>query len=118
MAEAAINRFIPSGYDEDFVFPPDEDLHCIICQLPSKEAVLTKCGHRFCQECLEEHLRRYLIYYGKRQCSKLKKKTGCPYFKSRATKPVNSVALMNPWLPVRKPHIFSALHKKHPFLSS
>ena len=31
---------------------------------------------------------------------------------------INSVALMNPWLPVRKPHIFSALHKKHPFLSS
>ena len=55
---------------------------------------------------------------GTYQCSKLKKLTGCPNFKSRATKPVNSVALMNPWLPVTKPHIFSALHKKHPFLSS
>ena len=36
------------------------------------------------------------------QCSKLKKNPGCPYFKSRATKAVNLVALMNPWLPGRK----------------
>ena len=32
----------------------------------------------------------------------IKKNPGCPYFKSRATKPVNLVALTNPWLPVRK----------------
>ena len=54
------------------------------------------------------------------QCSKLKNIPGCPYFKSRATKAVNLVALMNPWLPGRKTHTFksSALLKKHPFLSS
>ena len=33
------------------------------------------------------------------QCSKLKKKIpGCPYAKRRATKPLNMVALMKPWL--------------------
>ena len=54
------------------------------------------------------------------QCSKLKNIPGCPYFKSWATKAVNLVALMNPWLPGRKTHTFksSALLKKHPFLSS
>ena len=41
------------------VVQPDEDLHCIICSLPSKEPVLTRCGHRFCRQCLEEFLRRY-----------------------------------------------------------
>ena len=32
----------------------------------------------------------------------IKKNPGCPYFKSWATKAVNLVALMNPWLPGRK----------------
>ena len=49
-----------SGHDEEFVNPVDEDFHCIICQLPAKEPVLTRCGHRFCNECLEEYIRRYV----------------------------------------------------------
>ena len=47
------------------------------------------------------------------QCSKLKKNPGCPYFESRATKPVNLVALMNPWLPVRKTYTFKCTTKKN-----
>ena len=49
----------PSGYDEDFVNAVEEDCHCLICHLPLKEPVLTRCGHRFCEQCLEEHNRRY-----------------------------------------------------------
>ena len=33
MAEVPVNRSVPSGYDEQFVNPPDEDLQCIICYL-------------------------------------------------------------------------------------
>ena len=59
MAEVPVNRSVPSGYDEQFVNPPDEDLQCIICYLPSKEPVLTRCGHKFWRQCLDEHIRRY-----------------------------------------------------------
>ena len=61
MAEVPNRRSVPSGHDEQFVVPPDEDLHCIICFLPSKEPVLTRCGHRFCRQCLEEYMRRYSL---------------------------------------------------------
>ena len=40
MAEVPKSRSVPSGHDEQFINPPDEDLHCIICFLPSKEPVL------------------------------------------------------------------------------
>ncbi|CAH3122540.1 unnamed protein product [Porites lobata] len=58
MAEAR-EVALPSGYDDEFVNPVDEDLHCSICRLPLKEAVQTGiCGHRFCRQCLDEHFRR------------------------------------------------------------
>jgi len=57
MAEAARNQ-LPSGYDEDFVSTVEDDLHCSICDLPFKEPLLTRCGHRFCKECLEDYFRR------------------------------------------------------------
>ena len=66
MAEEGRNHSIPSGHDEDYVYPPDEDFQCIICQLPSKEPVLTNCGHRFCKQCLEEYFRRYVIVESRR----------------------------------------------------
>ncbi|KAL9954681.1 hypothetical protein ACROYT_G042247 [Oculina patagonica] len=47
-----------SGFDEDFVNPVDEDFHCLICHLPLREPVQTKCGHRFCKSCLEQHMER------------------------------------------------------------
>ena len=47
MGEVPKSRSVLSGHDEQFINPPDEDLHCIICFLPSKEPVLTRCGHRF-----------------------------------------------------------------------
>ena len=61
MAEVPNSRSVPSGHDEQFVNQPDEDFHCIICFLPSKEPVLTRCGHRFCRQCLEEYMRRYSL---------------------------------------------------------
>ncbi|CAH3185316.1 unnamed protein product [Porites lobata] len=49
---------MPCGYDEDFVSPIDEDLQCSICYLPLREPVLSRCGHRFCRECLDRHIAR------------------------------------------------------------
>ena len=56
MAEVPNSRSVPSGHDEQFINPPGEDLHCIICFLPSKEPVLTRCDHKFCGQCLEEYI--------------------------------------------------------------
>lgn len=47
---------LPCGYEEDFTSPVDDDLQCLICQLPLREPVLTRCGHRFCRQCLEKHM--------------------------------------------------------------
>ena len=58
MAEQNGGSAVPSGYDYDFVSLIDDDFICQICQLPLKKAVLTRCGHRFCGECLGEYLRR------------------------------------------------------------
>jgi len=55
---AAQSIRLPSGHDEEFMSEVEDDFHCLICQLPLKEPVLTRCGHRFCKECLKEHLRR------------------------------------------------------------
>ena len=49
-----------SGFEEDFVNPVDEDFHCLICHLPLREPVQTKCGHRFCKSCLEQHMERFV----------------------------------------------------------
>lgn len=53
---------LPCGYDDDFVSPVDDDLQCLICFLPLREPVLTRCGHRFCGECLERHFTRCVLY--------------------------------------------------------
>ena len=58
MAEARAKQS-PGGYDEELVNAVEEDLQCPICQIPLKEAVQTGvCGHRFCRQCLDEHLTR------------------------------------------------------------
>ena len=61
MAEGRRNTRLPSGYAEDFVNAVEEDLQCSACHLPLKEPVLTRCGHRFCKECLEEHFKRSVL---------------------------------------------------------
>ena len=48
-----------AGYKEDFVSTVDDDVKCFVCSLPLREPVQTRCGHRFCRECLEEATRRY-----------------------------------------------------------
>ena len=59
MAGAARQR-LPSGHEDEFVNDVEDDFQCLICHLPLKEPVLTRCGHRFCKGCLEEHFRRYV----------------------------------------------------------
>ncbi|XP_067031718.1 TNF receptor-associated factor 6-like isoform X2 [Acropora muricata] len=58
MASVDGTSSVPSGFKYEFLTPVDEDFICQICHLPLKQAVLTRCGHRFCNECLTEFLRR------------------------------------------------------------
>ena len=55
----------PEGYDEDFVEAVDQDLQCLICHLPLKEPIQTRCGHRVFKDCLEEYIRRYKFMINK-----------------------------------------------------
>ena len=64
MAEAS-GRHSPSGHDEDFVSEVEDDFQCLICHLPLKDPVQTRCGHRFCKKCLEEHFRWCGLLYTK-----------------------------------------------------
>ena len=50
---------LPSGYEYDFVSTVFDEYHCLICQLPLREPVLTRCGHRYCKKCLNEAMRRW-----------------------------------------------------------
>ena len=62
MSEA---RSVPpalGGYDDEFVNAVDDDFHCVICQLPLKTPILTKCGHRFCTQCLNGHFERLTFH--------------------------------------------------------
>ena len=52
MAEARASSLL-GGYDEEFVSEFEDELQCAICQLPLKEPILAKCGHRFCRRCLD-----------------------------------------------------------------
>ena len=59
MAESTSNDHCsPLGYEEDFVEEVEEDFQCPICHLPLKEPVQTRCGHRYCKECLDEYIGR------------------------------------------------------------
>ena len=57
MAEVRANTSL-GGHEDEFVNAVDDELHCPICQLALKEPMLTKCGHRFCRTCLDEHFKR------------------------------------------------------------
>ena len=57
MAEADANPSF-GGYDDDFVSEVEDELQCAICRLPLKDPILTKCGHRFCRDCIDSHFTR------------------------------------------------------------
>ena len=57
MAEARASSLL-GGYDEEFVNEVEDELQCAICQLSLNEPILTKCGHRFCRRCIDEHFKR------------------------------------------------------------
>ena len=60
MAEFTSNEHCsPSGHGEDFVEEVEEGFQCPICHSPLKDPVFTRCGHRYCKECLDEHIGRY-----------------------------------------------------------
>lgn len=61
MAEARANPASIGGYYEEFVKEVEDDLQCAICQLPLRDPILTKCGHKFCRQCLAELFKRYSI---------------------------------------------------------
>jgi len=47
----------------------EDEIVCLICHLPFKKPVQTGCGHRFCEECLEEYFRRCgFVYVFRSQC--------------------------------------------------
>ena len=45
------------GYDHEFIDPVLSSQKCVVCLLPMKDAVQTKCGHRFCGVCLKRSIR-------------------------------------------------------------
>ena len=53
---------LPCGYNEFFVNPVDGDLQCCICQSTLRDPVLTRCGHRFCSDCLERYMTRFVYF--------------------------------------------------------
>ena len=59
MSEAQSNPPALGGYDDEFVNAVEEDWRCVICQLPLKQPIQTKCGHSFCTQCLNGHFERY-----------------------------------------------------------
>lgn len=54
---------LPCGYDDVFLSAFDEDFQCRICDLPLREPVLTRCGHRFCRQCLEQYMLRFVLSF-------------------------------------------------------
>ena len=54
-AEARRNTEIQEcGYDMNFEPELDNKYKCPVCLVAMKNAVQTKCGHRFCKSCLKQ----------------------------------------------------------------
>ena len=47
----------PEGYEYTFVPRPDSRYECCICMLVMRDPYQTKCGHRFCNNCIRQWLR-------------------------------------------------------------
>lgn len=53
------NSFIEEtqGYDVEFDPPLESKYECPICLMALREAVQTRCGHRFCKACIVKSIR-------------------------------------------------------------
>ena len=63
MAEAEANPSL-GGDDDAFVNEVEGELQFAICRLPLKDPIFTKCGHRFCSDCLDSHFTRLVSPLG------------------------------------------------------
>lgn len=45
------------GYDVEFDPPLESKYECPICLMALRNAVQTRCGHRFCKSCIEKSIR-------------------------------------------------------------
>ena len=63
MAEAEANPSL-GGDDDAFVNEVEGELQFAICRLPLKDPIFTKCGHRFCRDCLDSHFTRLVSPLG------------------------------------------------------
>ena len=53
-AEAKAATVQKCGYDMNFEPELDSKYKCPVCLVAMKNAVQTKCGHRFCKSCLKQ----------------------------------------------------------------
>lgn len=56
-SEAAYSSQMMDGYDNEFVPHPESRYECPICLLVLREPRQTRCGHRFCRDCIIKSLR-------------------------------------------------------------
>lgn len=45
------------GYDVEFDPPLESKYECPICLMALRNAIQTRCGHRFCKSCIEKSIR-------------------------------------------------------------
>ncbi|MEQ2184803.1 hypothetical protein GOODEAATRI_011887, partial [Goodea atripinnis] len=48
------------GYDVEFDPPLESKYECPICLMALRNAIQTRCGHRFCKSCIEKSIRRHI----------------------------------------------------------
>ena len=56
------NAAVKEGYDFNFIDKLPERLKCPICLCAMRNPVQTKCGHRFCNNCLYGSFRYYPLF--------------------------------------------------------
>lgn len=50
------------GYDVEFDPPLESKYECPICLMALRNAIQTRCGHRFCKSCIEKSIRYAIVH--------------------------------------------------------